>query len=237
MTDFPLTHAVEQTARKTNAVLVAESEIRITRLIHLAREAMDRREPALLEAVFAGFAGTAMDYCAKDQSLWNGALRQNFDKVQANLVATFIDTDPRRAAECFNRYIENDSDGFFNVEGFASEYVLRALRRLGDTPEELAFVRSVFTRALGDFARILMADRDADLPQLARDTAAILTKLRAVPDYAADVDAATSVIIRSLRQNKASADHIALFERVSPTFAPSRPTMKSKRGKAASHDS
>lgn len=237
MTDFPLTHAVEQTASKTNTILVAESENRVTRLIDLAREAMDRREPALLDAVFAGLAGAAVDYCAKDQALWNDALRQNFDKVHGELVATFIDANPRRAAECFNRYIGHDCDGFFNVEGFASEYVLRALRRLGDTPEELAFVRTVFTRALGDFARILMTDRDTDLPQLADDTAAILTKLRAVPDYAADVDAATGVIIRSLRDSKASADHIALFGRISPTFPPSRPTMKSKRGKAASHDS
>lgn len=242
MTDFSLTHAVEVRQERTAAVHVAETELRVTHLIDLAKDAIKQREPALIEAVFTGFAGVPMDYSVKDETLWNGALRNDIDKVRTELIATFIDADPRRAAECFNRYIGHGSEnpGFFNAECFASEFVMRALRNLGDTPDELAFVRKVFTRALKDVASVLMMDRDAEIPHLADDAAAILKKLRAVPAYADDVDAATRAIIRGLRQSDAKPEHIAIYQQVSPAtmrHAPERPKRKRDRSKAASHDS
>lgn len=243
MTELSLLHAIETRSglinEESHAVLGADTEQRTHALIELARNSIQRQDTDLLEAVFVGCAGVPADFASHRYVMQNEeALREELSTVRADVMSAFVEADPRRAAECLTRYAGHRSEWFFRGDHFASTFAIRALCRLGDSPEDRAFLSKVFPHALRKAAAELM-DGESGFMELARDAAALLTKLGADPAHAADVDAAAQAIIRGLRESSGSAEHIAIYERALPTIAsasPERPASKPVRGKPASHD-
>lgn len=221
---------------------VAEVEKRVNSLIELANTSIQRRDAVLLEAAFVSFAGVPLDFRSQHHVTWDDTLRDDLGRARSDVIAAFIESDPRRAADCLTRYAGHDSESFFQGDCssscFASALAIRAMSRLGDTPEDLAFIRTTFPHALRHAASVLMGGGSENL-ELARDAAALLEKLGSDPATAADVDAAAGAIISGLRESSGSAEHIAIYERVLPASAsgsPQRPVPKRARGKPASHD-
>lgn len=246
MTELSLVRAIETRSGLISddyaTVQVAESEKRAHSLIELASTSIQRRDAVLLEAAFVGFAGVPLDFRSQHYVIWNDDLRRDLSRARADVMAAFIETDPRRAADCLTRYAGHESGTFFQgdcqSDCDAATGAVRALCRLGDTPEDLAFIRTTFPQALRHVASALMEGGSRTL-ELARDAAALLEKLRSDPATGADVDAAARAIVSGLRERRGRAEHIAIYEGVLPASgsgSPKRPVSNRARSKPASHE-
>ena len=103
MTELSLVRAIEKRSGLISddyaAVQVAEAVKRVNSLIELANTSIQRRDAVLLEAVFISFAGVPLDFRSQHYVIRDDALRRDLSRARADVMAAFIETDPRRAAD------------------------------------------------------------------------------------------------------------------------------------------